>query len=276
MNIAIQGHKGSFHYAVAEEYFRDTDHQIVCLDTFVAEATAVLDGRVDAAVIAIENSIAGSILPNYNILQNRRLKVVGEYYLPIEQCLLALPGVTLDQIDTVSSHPIALLQCEAFLDAHQQWQRVQSEDTAFSAREVSQKSLATTAAIASMWSAELYGLNVLQRGINTIKDNYTRFLVVTLADRTEFDKAHANKASMFFKVSHAKGSLGKILKIIELYELNMSKLQSYPIPEDPFRYNFHLDVEFSDRASFDAAALLIDRHTEEFVIYGIYQNAHQR
>ncbi|MEG0601943.1 MAG: prephenate dehydratase [Mucinivorans sp.] len=274
MKIAIQGQKGSFHYAVAEHYF-GAEAQIVCLDTFVAEAHALLDHRVDAAVIAIENSIAGSILPNYHILQNRELKVVGEYFLQIEQCLMALPGVALEEINTVSSHPIALLQCEAYLDAHPLWRRIQSEDTALSAQQVQQEQLHTTAAIASQTSAELYGLNILARGINTIKNNYTRFLIVSRAERTDFDTTEPDKASMFFKVPHQSGSLGKILRIIELYDLNMSKLQSYPIPEDPFRYNFHLDVEFSSRASFEAASALIDRHTEEFAVYGIYKNGNK-
>ncbi|MEG0725653.1 MAG: prephenate dehydratase [Mucinivorans sp.] len=271
MKIAIQGRQGSFHYAVAEQYF-GLDHQIVCLDTFVGEAHSLLDKTTDVAVMAIENSIAGSILPNYNILQNHQLKVVGEYYLQIEQCLMALPGVQIEAIDTVSSHPIALLQCETYLDTHPAWRRIQSEDTAFSASEVQQQQLLTTAAIASHAAATLYGLNILARGINTIQNNYTRFLMVTLADRTDFDVVEPNKASMFFKVPHARGSLGKILRIIELYDLNMSKLQSYPIPEDPFRYNFHLDVEFSDFDSFEAASALIARHTEEFSVYGIYKN----
>lgn len=277
MKIAIQGHPGSFHYAVAEQYFKGAKYEIVCLDTFVAEANAVLEGRADVAVIAIENSIAGSILPNYNILQNTQLKVVGEVYMPIEQCLLALPGVDISQIDTVSSHPMALLQCEQYLDQFPLWRRIQSEDTASSAREVKAKNLTTSAAIASTASASLYGLTVIARGINTIKENYTRFLVVTLSDCSDFDipTSEVNKASMVFNVSHERGSLGKILKIIELYDLNMSKLQSYPIPEDPFSYNFHLDVEFDDVASFDAARLLMERHTEQFSVYGIYKNGNQ-
>lgn len=275
MKIAIQGHEGSFHYAVADEYFRNQKREIVCLETFVAEAQALLAGEVEAAVIAIENSIAGSILPNYNILQHSDLKVIGEYYMLIEQCLLALPGTSIEEIDTVSSHPMALMQCEQYLDTHPSWRRIQSEDTAFSAREVDSKKLKNQAAIASAVSAELYGLNILARGINTIKDNYTRFLVVTRRDNHDLECASADKASMFFNVSHERGSLGKVLRIIELYDLNMSKLQSYPIPEDPFRYNFHLDVEFSDRASFEAASALIERHTEECTIYGIYKNGNK-
>lgn len=273
--IAIQGLEGSFHYAVAQDYFADRPIEIVCLDTFAAEGAAVVDRRVDAAVMAIENSIAGSILPNYHILQHKGLKVVGEYYLPIEQCLLGLPGVSLDEIDTVSSHPIALLQCEAFLDSHPSWTRVQSEDTAASARRVASQAVRSMAAIASSVAAKLYGLDVLARGINTIRENFTRFLVVTQADNQKFDVADANKASLFFQVPHTRGSLAQILKIAELYELNMSKLQSYPIPRDPFRYNFHLDVEFSDLASFWAAAALIERHTEECSIYGVYKNGRQ-
>lgn len=274
MKIAIQGHPGSFHYAVAEEYFGASQHEIVCLDTFVAEANVLLEHKADVAVIAIENSIAGSILPNYNILQNRELKVVGESCTPIEQCLLVMPGVTIDEIQSVSSHPMALLQCEQYLDRFP-WRRIQSEDTAFSAHEVATNAIRSASAIASAASATLYGLEILARDINTIHNNFTRFLIVTRADRSDFDCLAPNKASMFFQVSHAKGSLGKVLKIIELYDLNMSKLQSYPIPEDPFRYNFHLDVDFDDKASFEAAKLLMERHTEEFVVYGIYQNGNK-
>lgn len=272
MKIAIQGYEGSFHHAAVAAYFTHGTIDLVPCDTFVHLSEELLCGSVDVAMMAIENSIAGSILPNYNILQNRELKVVGEVFLSIQQCLVAIKGARLSEIDTVSSHPMALLQCEQWLSQNgRSWRVEQSEDTALSARRVAQTGCRNMAAIASRQAAELYGLDVLAEAINMPRNNFTRFLVVARVDDGRFDSADANKASMFFKVAHERGALGRILKIVELYELNMTKLQSYPIPSDPFRYNFHLDVEFSDRESLDAARLLMDRHCAEFSVYGIYK-----
>lgn len=273
MKIAIQGYEGSFHHEAVSAYFsQGAVVQIVPCDTFVLQGELLLAHKVDVAIMAIENSIAGSILPNYNILQNDGLKVVGEIFLSIEQCLMANVGVELGDIKVVTSHPMALLQCEHWL-AGRNLRLEQSQDTALSAMRVSQQQLTDTAAIASIKAAELYGLNVLVRGINLPKINFTRFLVVTTTGNVEFDVQQANKASMFFNLPHTRGALGQILKIVELYGLNMTKLQSYPIPSDPFRYNFHLDVVFDDRPSFDAACELIERHCDYFSLYGVYKSS---
>lgn len=272
MRVAIQGYNGSFHDAAVEAYFSQGAIDIVPCDTFVQESELLLDGAVDVAVMAIENSIAGTILPNYNILQNENLKVVGEVYLSIEQCLMALPGVTIEHIDTVSSHPMALMQCEHWLSGRG-LRLEQSEDTALSARRVAERQLKTTAAIASARAAKLYGLEVLARGINAPAVNFTRFLVVVKRDNSAHDESEVNKASMFFNLPHQHGALGRILKIVELYQLNMTKLQSYPIPSDPFCYNFHLDVEFADRVSFDSAIELMERYCGQFSLYGVYKSA---
>lgn len=269
MKVAIQGIEGCFHHIAANNYFQGQPVEIVECPTFRATAVKLIDTQAEVAVMAIENSIAGSILPNYNILQNVGLKVVGEINLQIRQNLLVLPGVTLDEITEVQSHPMALQQCVDYLDNFD-WRQVSTQDTAYSARQVAKSGQRHVAAIAGELPAELWGLDILAPEINTIKSNYTRFLILVRADDTRYDAVQINKASLYFKVSHQRGSLNKVLKSMELYEMNMTKLQSYPVPSDPWRYIFHLDMEFSSVEQYRAAIALMSHHSEEFSVYGEY------
>lgn len=271
MKVAIQGIEGCFHHIAANKFFEGQPLDIVECPTFRATAVKLIEKQADVAVMAIENSIAGSILPNYNILQNAGLKVVGEVNLQIKQNLLVLPGVTLDEITEVQSHPMALQQCIDYLDGFD-WRQVSTQDTAYSARQVAKNGQRNVAAIAGDLPAELWGLDILAPQINTIKSNYTRFLVLTRVNDDRFNAQTINKASLYFKVSHQQGSLNKVLKSMELYEMNMTKLQSYPVPSDPWCYIFHLDMEFDSMEQYRAAIALMSHHSEEFSVYGEYNS----
>lgn len=271
MKISIQGYEGSFHQTAAEKYF-GTDIEIVPCATFREVTAAVEKGTVNAGVMAIENSIAGSILPNYALLQNSSLSVTGEVCLSIEQNLLGVKGASLKDIKEVESHPMALLQCLDFLEDKVKGARlVESADTALSAKAVAERGDKSVAAIASARAAELFGLDILAANINTVKANYTRFLIIEQSDKVVM-RTDANKASLYFKVSHEKGALLEALNVFERMNINMSKLQSYPIPTDPFRYLFHVDVEFGDLECFRNGIEELKRHTEDFCICGIYVN----
>lgn len=278
MKVAIQGIAGCFHHIAANDYFKGANIEIVECPTFKATAVKLINHEADVAIMAIENSIAGSILPNYDILQNSALKVVGEVNLKIKHNLLVLPETSIEDIQDVQSHPMALLQCGDFLDSYPNWRQVSTQDTAYSARQIAQNQMKHTAAIAGDLPAQLWGLKVIAAEINTIKNNYTRFVVLVRHDDTRLDSSEheINKSSLYFKVSHKQGSLNKVLKSMELYEMNMSKLQSYPIPTDPFRYIFHLDMEFDNLEQYRAAIALMSHHSEELSVYGEYRKFENR
>jgi prephenate dehydratase len=223
----------------------------------------------DGGVMAIENSIAGSILANYNLLQKSNLKIIGEIYLQIRQNLLVNPGVKLEDIHEVHSHTMALQQCYDFLDKHK-WKLVETEDTALSAKHVHQHKTKHIAAIASKLAAELFHLEVLAPNIQTLKNNYTRFLVLQRQDIAQPVSA-ANKASVNFHTDHSRGSLAKVLTKIAEGGINLSKLQSFPIPGSDFKYSFHADMEFDTIDQFDDVIGQIQPITEEVKIYGVYK-----
>ncbi len=266
MKIAIQGYEGSFHETVARQYFGD-DIAIVPCDTFREVARSVKSGRAAYGVMAVENSIAGTIIANYGILQESGMQVAGEVYLHITQNLMALPGVRMEEITEVASHPMALMQCHNFLDDHPAWRLVESEDTALSARRVAESGSRSSAAIASKRAAELYGLEIVAPEINTIKNNYTRFVVIKVQDL--LTPAGADKASLYFKTDHRQGSLVKALGALE--GVNMTRLQSHPIPAEPWHYVFHVDVEFPSPEVFSASLEQLIRATEEVHVYGVYK-----
>lgn len=267
MKIAIQGYEGSFHQIVAEQYFGN-DIELVPCATFREVAQKVKSGKANFGVMAVENSIAGSIIANYGILQDANVQVAGEVYLHITQHLLALPGVRLDEIAEVHSHPMALQQCHAFLDCYPQWKLVESEDTALSARRLAEDGQRNIAAIASARAAELYGLNVLAPEINTIANNYTRFMIIKMHDL--LIDPQADKASLYFKTDHREGSLVRALQVLE--NVNMSRLQSYPIPSEPWHYMFHIDLEFDRLEDYAANLERLIRATEQVHVYGVYRN----
>ncbi|MEO5905982.1 MAG: prephenate dehydratase [Saprospiraceae bacterium] len=223
----------------------------------------------DGGVMAIENSIAGSILPNYNLLQKSNLKIVGEVYLQIKQNFLVNPGVKLEDIREVHSHTMALQQCYDFLDKHK-WKLVETDDTALSAKHIHQHKSKHIAAIASKLAAELFHLEVIVPNIHTLKNNYTRFLALQGEDTAKPVK-DANKASVNFHTDHSRGSLAKVLTKIAEGGINLSKLQSLPIPGSDFKYSFHADMEFDSPEQFQKTMKQIKSITEQVKTYGIYK-----
>ena len=266
LKIAIQGYEGCFHHIAANEYFgRDID--IMPQDTFRGVAAAVKRGDADMGMMAIENSIAGSIIANYSILQDANLQVAGEIYLPIKQNLMVLPDVGLDDIREVESHPMALLQCIDYLDVRP-WKLIESEDTALSARHIAEKGLRHTAAVASELAAEMFGLKIIAPEINTIKSNYTRFMVLKRHDHNI--DPQADKASLYFETDHREGSLLRALS--QLQGINLSKLQSYPIPSEPWHYLFHIDLEFGCLDDYIRNLDRLQAAAEEVHVYGVYRS----
>lgn len=267
--VSIQGYEGSFHQVAARLFHGKTVAVIPC-DTF-REVVRVASSKKesDGAVMAIENSIAGSILPNYNLLQKSNLKIAGEIYLQIRQNLLVNPGVQLEDIREVHSHTMALQQCYDFLDKYK-WKLVETDDTALSAKNIHQHKSKHVAAIASKLAADLYELDVLAPNIHTMKNNYTRFLMLEREDNV-LPVTDADKASLTFHTDHSKGSLVKVLSRIADGGINLSKLQSFPIPGTDFKYAFHADMEFDSREQFDKVLEQIKPLTEEVRVYGVYK-----
>ncbi|HEX7845102.1 MAG TPA: prephenate dehydratase [Chitinophagaceae bacterium] len=269
LGIAIQGYEGSFHQVAAQVFYGKNTEVIPC-DTF-RDVVKVASNKKQSsgAVMAIENSIAGSILANYNLLQKSTLRIVGEVYLQIRQNLLVNPGVKLEDIREVHSHTMALQQCYDFLDKYK-WKLVETDDTALSAKHIHQHRSKHIAAIASKLAAELYDLEMIAPNIHTLKNNYTRFLAVKREDEAEL-VADANKASVNFHTDHSKGSLAKVLTKIAEGGINLSKLQSFPIPGSDFKYSFHVDMEFDSADQFNEVIEQIKPMTETIRIYGIYK-----
>jgi len=267
--ISIQGYRGCFHEQAAKQFW-GVDTEMICCDTF-KEVVTIAGNKTQSngGTMAIENSIAGSILPNYNLLKKSNLRIIGEVYLTIKQNLMALPGIRLEDIREVHSHPMALLQCGDFLDKYN-WKLVESEDTALSAQKISEHKSKTIAAIASSVAADIYGLDILAPEINTMKKNYTRFLMLKRADQvTEVE--NANKASIYFYTDHTKGSLAKVLTKIAENDVNLSKLQSFPIPGTNWEYSFHADLEFGNLDIFHKTLSSIVPLTRNLKIYGVYK-----
>ena len=266
---AIQGYEGTFHQVAAQQFFGKTVQVLPCATFRDVVKVASNKKESDGGVMAIENSIAGSILANYNLLQKSSLKIIGEIYLQIKQNLLVNPGVKLEEIREVHSHTMALQQCYDFLDKHK-WKLVETEDTALSAKHVHQHKSKHIAAIASKLAAELFHLDILAPGIQTLKNNYTRFLVLQRQDVAQ-PVMNANKASVNFHTDHSRGSLAKVLTKIAEGGINLSKLQSFPIPGSDFKYSFHADMEFDSIDQFETVIDQIKPITQEVRIYGVYR-----
>lgn len=268
--ISIQGYEGSFHQVAAQQFFGKQVEVIPCDNFRDVVKIAGNPKESEGGVMAIENSIAGSILPNYNLLQKSHLSVVGEIYLQIRQNLLVNPGVSLEDIREVHSHPMAILQCLDYLEKYN-WKLVETEDTALSAKHIHQKKAKHAAAIASKLAAELFSLDILAPNIHTMKNNYTRFLVLQPATKTTTIEG-ANKASVNFHTDHSRGSLAKVLSCIADGGINLSKLQSFPIPGSDWEYSFHADMEFDDIDQLNRILKAIKPLTAALQVYGIYKN----
>jgi prephenate dehydratase len=272
--FAIQGYEGSFHQMAAQHFLGKNVQVIPCATFREVVKMAGTKKESDGGVMAIENSIAGSILSNYNLLQKSSLLIVGEVYLQIRQNLLVNRGINLEDIREVHSHPMAIQQCLNFLDKYD-WKLVETDDTALSAKHIHQHKSKHVAAIASKLAAELFDLDILVPNIHTLKNNYTRFLFLQREDIAQ--KIHgADKASLSFHTDHSKGSLARVLTKIAEDDINLSKLQSFPIPDTDFKYSFHVDMEFNSIDQFEKVIENIKPITEHLKIYGVYKRGEWR
>ena len=270
--VTIQGIAGCYHEAAARAYFGEEEIETVACATFAEMFDRMALDHSLLGIIAIENTIAGSLLQNHELLRKSNLNIVGEYKLRISHVLAALPGETLDDIREVNSHPMALMQCGEFLKTHPRMKLVEKDDTAGSAQEIAQHHLTGHAAICGRLAAQIYGLNILAEGIETNKRNFTRFLVV--ADPLYSDWLTAgkriNKASLVFSLPHTQGSLSKVLTILSFDDINLSKIQSMPIIGREWEYRFYIDLTFDNFTRYKQSLDAIRPLTKNFKILGEY------
>ncbi|MBL0153305.1 MAG: prephenate dehydratase [Chitinophagaceae bacterium] len=269
VKVSIQGYEGSFHQQAARMYYGHKVEVIPCNNFREVVKLAENKKEANGGVMAIENSIAGSILPNYNLLQRSSLTIRGELYLQIKQHLLVNPGVQLEDIREVHSHTMALQQCFSFLEKYN-WKLVETDDTALSAKLLQQHRSKHVAAIAGKLAADLFGLEILAPNIHTLKNNYTRFLFLEPAGNP-VQTEDADKASVNFHTDHTRGSLARVLTMIAEGGINLSKLQSAPIPGSAFKYSFHADMEFEQRGQFEKVMEKIKPNVESLRVFGIYK-----
>ena len=275
--VAIQGIAGSYHDIAARNYFEGENIEIVPCVTFKEVIGTMRKDPGVIGVMAIENTIAGSLLQNHELIRESGMTIVGEYKLRISHSLVALPGTTIEEIKEINSHPIALMQCTEFLDTLPNTKVVEKEDTAMSARWISQNKLKGHAAICGKLAAQIYGMEILAEGIETNKRNFTRFL--TIADRWNADElldgVQKNKASLVFAVPHTAGSLSKVLSVLSFYDMNLSKIQSLPIIGREWEYLFYINLSFSDYTRYKQAMDAIIPLTKDFKILGEYAEGKQ-
>ena len=268
--IAIQGAEGSNHHKVARDFYGDNIQLKECM-SFDALVAHLLDGSATDGVMAIENTIAGSIIPNYALIDSNNLHIVGEEYLNIHHHLMALPGQTIKSIKEVWSHPMALLQCKEFFKKHPHIKLVEDVDTAEVAKRISKETIKGVAAIAPIIAAEIFELEVLEDDIQTIKDNSTRFVIVQTQKPT-ISSDLINKASLKFQLNHKRGSLAALLNVLSDCKMNLTKIQSLPVIETPWKYSFFVDVTFDQFTDYQKLIKIIEIMAEEFKILGTYIN----
>jgi prephenate dehydratase len=267
--IAIQGDMASFHDLAVREYFKKILVRLHPCKTFKQVCLAIDSREADYGVIAIENSLAGSLLPNYVLLENHPIQIIGEQYLHISHNLMALPGQLLEDIRVVRSHPMALAQSSEFFERHPHLEPLETNDTAESAREIAKNRMSGVGAVASQLAAELFELEILEAGIENLKKNYTRFFI--LASREEDFQLNGQKASLNFRITHQIGSLVGILDIFKKYQINLTLIQSVPIPGNPDEYSFHIDLEWAHRDNFNDAMREVIKNVQEVYLLGIYE-----
>ena len=268
--VAIQGIKGSFHHQVALGYY----HQEIDVDecmSFEELVDSLLSGKSYQAVMAIENSIAGSIIPNYALIDKNNLHIIGEYYMDIHQNFMALKGQKVEDISEVHSHPMALLQCMEFLKKYPHIKLVEDKDTAETARRIHQQQLKGIAAIASKTASEMYDLEIIAPEIQTINNNMTRFVILN-KENSFVPKQEINKASLKFELDHKRGSLAAVLNVMSDCKLSLTKIQSLPKIETPWKYSFFVDVTFDDYDDYSKAKSLLKIMAEYFKVLGEYKN----
>lgn len=275
--VAIQGVQGAFHDIAAREYFSDIKIDLVECITFEELFATIQNGGCDYGMVAVENSVAGILSHNYFLLNEYSFKIVGEHYLRIVQNLIALPGSSLESLKEVRSHPIALRQCHKFLNALREKgiRIVESEDTALAAKSIAENKMYGIAAVAGELAATIYGLDVLERGIESNERNFTRFLVVennaNEIQPKDYTDSSYDKASISFTLSHEPGMLCGVLQVFQSYGLNMTMIQSTPLPGKEWEYKFFVDLVFSEMESLSGALDNVAKLVHSFTITGLYQ-----
>ena len=275
--IAIQGIEGSFHDIAAHRFFEGEQVELVCCDTF-EEMFARLKAEKDLlGLMAIENTIAGSLLHNYELLRESGMTIVGEHKLRIKHSIMCLPDEDWADITEVNSHPVALMQCRQFLSLHPELKKVETTDTAGAAADISRERRHGHAAICHRDAADIYGMKVLQEGIETNKHNFTRFLVLAQTEKAQAIRCtkHIDKASLVFTLPHEEGSLSAILSVLSFYKLNLTKIQSLPIIGQEWQYMFYIDLSFNDEKRYRQALNAITPLTRELKQLGIYEDGKQ-
>lgn len=267
MKIAIQGETGSFHEVAARQYFNNVEIDIVPCTTFDLTLLTIKNGEADIAVMAIENARSGSILYNYTLIRESGMKILGEHNLRVRQNLMAMPGQSISDIREIRSHPIALAQCMTFLNRYPKITLIESDDTAGSARQISEEKLNNVAAIAPSIAARIYGLEILAPGIETYKKNYTRFLVIGKSGKS---KNEGNKVSICFSTGHKPGSLATVLVKLAELDVNLSKIQSVPRLNGEWEYMFYCDLELPDSTDVDMIIDVLDNYTTNLEVLGVY------
>jgi prephenate dehydratase len=272
--VTIQGVAGCFHDAAAREYFAGEDIETIPCDTFPDMFDKLSTDASLMGIVAIENTIAGSLLGNHELLRQSSLRVIGEMKMRISHVLAALPGQTIDELTEVNSHPMALMQCEQYLRRHPNLKMIEKFDTAGSAQEIAQNKLTGHAAVCGEYAANLYGLNILERGIETNKRNFTRFLILAdplLASEVAPNESQINKSSIVFTLPHTKGALSKVLTILSFYDINLSKIQSLPIVGREWEYRFYIDLTFDSVVRYHQALDAVRPLLNDLKILGEYR-----
>ena len=277
IRIAIQGIEGSFHDIAAHRFFEGEEVELVCCNTF-EEMFAQLKTDADLlGLMAIENTIAGSLLHNYELLRDSGMTIVGEHKLRISHSIMCLPDEDWKDLTEVNSHPVALMQCRKFLSEHPNLKAVETDDTAGAAADISRERRHGHTAICHRDAADIYGMKVLQEGIETNKHNFTRFLVLAHSEKAQTIRCtkHIDKASLVFTLPHEEGSLSAILSVLSFYKLNLTKIQSLPIIGQEWQYMFYIDLSFNDEKRYQQAVNAITPLTRELKQLGIYENGRQ-
>ena len=268
--IAIQGVPGSYHDIAAHKYFKDEEIELICCNTFEEVFENMRKDSNVIGTVAIENTIAGSLLHNYELLRESGATIIGEHKLRISHSIMCLPDESWEDLTEVNSHPVALAQCREFLQ--QELKVVETDDTAGSAKNIHEKQLKGHAAICSKYAASMYGMKILQEGIETNKHNFTRFLIVCdpwIADDLK-DRSKVNKANIVFSLPHNEGSLSKVLSIFSFYNINLTKIQSLPIIGREWEYMFYVDVMFNDYLRYKQSIDAVTPLTKALKILGEY------
>lgn len=269
--IAIQGIAGSFHEDAVRKYYGDEEVEIIECRTFTSVCEMIDSDKADIAVMAIENSIAGSILQNYSLIRDYHLHIIGETYVHIQMNLMTLPGVKKEDVKTIYSHPIAIRQCVEYIEQYfPQARIIENQDTAMSGKMLVNDQLKDAAAIGNLRTADIYGLHIHDSSIETNKKNYTRFWVLSKHGN---QNGGSNKASLAFEVGHYYGSLAKVLNIFAENKINLNKIQSIPIVGKPNEYTIHVDVEYNSENNYEKAIHRILKNVSSLSILGEYVRA---